>query len=103
MLLLQRVDDGAITKYGGFYFDAGRRINFFSAEHAYATLVEVGRLELVYPPDSGVHRQKDYEPGELVRGVHVGLTKAELTRTAVFTELGMREYKELLERANPAN
>ncbi len=99
LLLLERVHEGHITEYCGFYFDDSRRIWFHSAEAAYSTLAEVGRIQLTYPPDSGVHRRKDYGPGELVYGVHVGLSRAETTRTVALTELGMQEYKQLAEQA----
>ncbi|MGH3823490.1 MAG: hypothetical protein ACRDRA_11775 [Pseudonocardiaceae bacterium] len=99
LLLAERVHQGHITKCCGFYFDDGQRIWFHPAAAAYSTLVEVGRLELIYPPDSGVWRQADYGPGELVKGVHVCLTEAELARRVLLTERGLCEYKELCERA----
>lgn len=97
LLLLERVCAGAISEFWGKYFDGGERI-WRLAEAALANLVELRRVELIYPPDSGVWRQKDYGPGELVYGVHVGLSVAERTRTAALTELGLREYEELRER-----
>ncbi|MDQ3765593.1 MAG: hypothetical protein M3460_30460 [Actinomycetota bacterium] len=58
----------------------------------------MGRLELSYPPDSGARRAGEYGPGELVRGVHFGLTVAERTQRVSLTERGMTEYKALRER-----
>ncbi|MGH3754037.1 MAG: hypothetical protein ACRDRP_15335 [Pseudonocardiaceae bacterium] len=97
LLLLQRVRAGAISEFWGTYFDGGGRI-WHLAQAALANLVEFGRVELIYPPDSGVWRQNDYGPGELVYGVHAGLSVADRTRTAALTELGLGEYEELRER-----
>jgi hypothetical protein len=81
LLLLKRVHDGHITEFCGQYFHDGEPIRYWAAEDALQALAEVEpRLELIYPPDSGVWRAKDYGPGELVKGVHVGLTVAETTR-----------------------
>jgi hypothetical protein len=103
LLLLKRVHDGHITEYCGQYFDDGERIRYWAAEKALQTLAEVGpRLELTYPPDSGVWRAKDYGHGELVKGVHVGLTKAETTRRVTLSERGAGEYKALRERQQGA-
>ena len=96
--LLKRVHDGHITEYCGFSFDDGQRVSWHTVECAFQTLTEVGRLELIYPPDSGVWRVKDYGPGELARGVHVGLTEAEMTRRVALAERGLAEYKALCER-----
>ncbi len=102
LLLLERVHDGHITESRGFYFDDGQRVSWHTVNCGFQTLAEVGRLELTYPPDSGVLRAKDYGPGELVKGVHVGLTEAEVTRRVALTERGLREYKELCERQRAA-
>ena len=63
LLMLQRVHDGHITEYCGFYFVEGQRVSWHSVECGFQTVAEVGRLELTYPPDSGVGRAKDYGPG----------------------------------------
>lgn len=54
--MLQRVHDGHITEFFGNYFGDGRRISWHTVEGRLQALVEVGRLELIYPPDSGVWR-----------------------------------------------
>ncbi len=97
LLLLQRVRADAISEFWGTYFDGGKRI-WHLAQAALANLVEFGQVELIYPPDSGVWRQQDYGPGELVYGVHAGLSMADRTRTAALTALGLREYEELRAR-----
>jgi hypothetical protein len=98
LLLLKRVHDGHITKFGGQYFDDGDRIWYGAAERAFQDLAEVGRLELTYPPDSGVWRAAEHGPAELVKGVHVGLSVAERTRRVTLSERGAAEYKALCER-----
>lgn len=57
----------------------------------------MGRLKLIYPPDSGVRRAEEYGLGELVKGVHVDLTVAERTRRVVLTEAGLARYTALCE------
>ena len=56
LLLLERVHDGHVTEFCGFYFDNGERIRYGAAENALQALVETGRLALTYPPGSGVLR-----------------------------------------------
>jgi hypothetical protein len=56
LLLLKRVRDGHITEFCGFYFDDGQRVSWRMVGCALQDLAEVGRLELIYPPDSGVWR-----------------------------------------------
>lgn len=52
-LLLDRVHQGRITKSYPNYLDDGRRI-WYTAEQAFATLVEVGLLQLGEPGPDGM-------------------------------------------------
>ncbi|HET9256183.1 MAG TPA: hypothetical protein VFO16_13415 [Pseudonocardiaceae bacterium] len=99
LLLLERVHAGHVSELRGQYLDGGQRIRFHPAEGAYSAWFELGRIELAYPPDSGVRRQQDYPPGELVQGLHVGLSTADLTRRVSLTEHGLLELTELRSRS----
>jgi hypothetical protein len=100
LLLLQRVHDGHITECCGFYFDEDRRVSWHTAEVGFQTLTELGRIQLTCPPGSGALRTAEYEPGELVYGVHVGLSAAERRRRASLTERGLTKYRELRSAAD---
>jgi integrase len=95
LLILRRVYENRVTRLDGFYFDDGQRIWHFATGEALGALAETSRARLLYPPGSGALRQQDYGPGELVAGVHFGLTVAERTRRVVLTERGLAEYEAL--------
>ena len=85
LLMLERVHDGAITKFFG-YFEDGRRIFSSPVTSGFEALVKTGYLYL----QSG-------RPPELED--HVGLTIEQRTRRVCFTEKGLAEYRKLSEAA----